>query len=519
MTGQKNNTRIGRSQAAAAAAFLGGWASLSAASTSVVPRVDVSGTWTDNLGLATTDHQSAEVWQLAPGLTFAHDSPLEHALLDYEAREIYFTGGPSGDQHELVHTGTLFSDTKLIPQWFDLNLAALRTQSAANPTQPVSTNSNYLFPTQNVANRTTGSAQPILRHTFRLFKIDAEYTRSFTHNQQLAGQPQTNELLANSNNNNVLALISSVDAKAPLTWDAKYQRTRTDYNIPGFPRFLNESAGADLGVHLTADIRLLANGGKESNPFEGVSAGGLGATYWAGGLDWSPDAHNDLKVLAGHRFFGKSFEAHWRRDSRLLNLQVNYTELPTTEDAVLTSQALSPQQTVQPINIPGQTGFVRTTPDVFLNKQLDARLAITGHLTSVGVAVESQKRSYITVNGVQVSQSSAVGVDDSERGVSAFATRRLGPLTTVQVTASLNKVNLREGGAYDYTDKRFTARVSRRLGAWTSLILLAEHDQWSGGLNAYKVNIVTLDFNMTFGHVPGQSPMGTGSLGGGGLTP
>jgi uncharacterized protein (PEP-CTERM system associated) len=519
MTGQKNNIRIGRSQAAAAAAFLGGWASLSAASTAVVPRVDVSGTWTDNLGLATTGQQSGEIWQLAPGLNFSHDSPLEHATLDYEAREIYFTGGPNGDEHNLVHSGTLFSDSKLIPQWFELDLAALRTQSASNPTQPASSNSNYLFPVQNVANRTTGSVEPILRHAFRLFKIDAEYTRSFTHNQQLVGQPQSGVSLANSDNGNARATISSVDAQAPLTWDAKYQRTQTDYNIPGYPRFLSESAGADLGVRLTTDIRLVADGGKESNPLEGVSAGGLGATYWAAGLDWSPDRYSDLKVVAGHRFFGKSFEAHCWRQSRLLNLQVNYTEMPTTEDAQLTSQSLIPQQTLQPINIPGQPGFVRPTPDVFLQKALDARLAITGHLTSIGVAVQSQKRSYITVNGVQVSQSGAVGVDDSQRGVSVFATRRIGPLTEAQITASLNKVDLREGGAYGYTDKRLTARLSHRLGAWTSLILLAEHDQWSGGISAYKVNIVTLDFNMTFGQVPGQSPMGTGSLGGGGPTP
>lgn len=486
---------------------------MSAASTSIVPRVDLSGTWTDNFGLTGSNQQSAEIWQLAPGLSFTHDSPFEHAVLDYQARELYFTAGQYGDQHALIHSGSLFSDTKLIPQWFDLDLAGLRTQSAANPTQAV--NNNYLFPTQNVANSTSGSIEPILRHSFRLLKIDAEYTRSFSHNQQQQGQPT--DLFANSNVSDAQAGVASVDAKAPVTWSARYERTQTDYNLAGFQPYKNEIATADLGYLLTPSIRLLAHGGKESDPFLGVSTGGLGSTFWAAGFDWSPDKNNDLKVLAGRRFFGNSYEAHWRHQSRLLNVQANYTEQPATQDGLLASQSLTPQQAIQPLNIPGQQGFVRVSPDVFLQKQLDARVALTGRLTAVGVTIESQQRTYITVNGVQVPQSGGAVADDRERSVSVFATRRLGPVTQAQLIASYSNVDLREGTGYQYKDKLVTASISRRLGAWTALSLLAEHDERSGGITPYKVNMVTLDFNMTFGHTPGQGPMGTSSITGGGL--
>src|SRR5262249_5105191 len=134
--------------------------------------------------------------------------------------------------------------------------------------------------------------------------------------------------------------------------------------------------------------------------------------------------------------------------------------------------------------------------DVFLLKGLSAQAKITGRLTEIGVAFTFQQRHYLTVNGLPPAVA-GLGVDDRDRAVTAFVTRRVGPLTDIGIQASFADDRLRDGS--QYKDKRYTARLSRQLGIRTTLTLSADHSERTQTLQGYKANLVILSINMAFG--------------------
>ncbi|MGH8260698.1 MAG: hypothetical protein ACREUG_13550, partial [Steroidobacteraceae bacterium] len=278
MTGPKSLEACKAAGAAAVVLMCGGAAR---AATSFVPSIGAVAAWTDNIDLAPPgQEQSGEIFDVDPGLRLEHDSTLEHASLDYTLHALFFDGG----HHDFLHSGDLVSRTQVIPDWFELDLSGQRTQGVADPALPV--DSQYLIPVANLANFTTGLVRPVLKHTFHDFQVQASYTRGVSDSGLVSGQtvPESG-LLASSyrtNDRNAAATVSSVDKNARLTWSTDYQRDQSDFSSPYSLHYLYEQANAELGLLTVSSLRLIARGGKESDPQNGISKGGLQSTYWAG---------------------------------------------------------------------------------------------------------------------------------------------------------------------------------------------------------------------------------------------
>jgi hypothetical protein len=411
---------------------------------------------------------------------------------------LFFSGGDT----ELIHTGSLLSTTKLIPDWFDLDLGGQRVQGIADPYLPA--NTQYLFATNNLADYTSGFVKPSLRHTFRLARVEASYMRGISSDQQLG---VANPLQYKSNQRSAVFNVSSVEHDARVTWTAGYQRQQVDYEQPNKEQFRYENASAELGVLVAGSVRLVGRGGKESDPQLGIDAGGLGSTYWAGGFDWSPGPRDELRLLVGHRFFGKTYEGLWKRQSRLLNLEVTYHEQPTTQDSMLLGQPLTPPVVV----VPGTNGFTRLSQDVFLDKLLSGAATVTGRITQIGISVTSEQRSYYSIGGIQTP--AALGYEDTQRAATLFASRRLGPLMELHLSGSVGRVDLREAGQNSYNTQQVAAALTRRMGRRASLYMRAQHTKQSGQTTAYKVDLVSVGVNMTFGTAPATGAGATENYG------
>jgi hypothetical protein len=450
--------------------------------TSVQPRFTATAGWTDNIDLAPPGQEtSGELWQLLPGLRAGYDSSVEHATLDYQLRALFFSGG----HHDIFHQGSLYSTTQLLPEWLFLDIGGQRTQGSGDPAIPV--NLDYLFPANNIANFTAGTLRPGIRHVFRWARVDATFTRGF------ADQAQVNAPSVRSNEHDAAITVATPDAKnARFTWSTSYQRQQVDYDIVGADTFRYEAATAELGWRMTPSLQLLARGGKESDPRSGVDVGGLGSPFWAGGFDWSSGPRDELKLLVGHRFYGTSYEARWRRQTRLFALDANYTEQPASQDALLVQQNLAAPLVVF---VPGTLAFTRVSADIFLDRRLYATAALVGRLTDIGVSVESEQRTYL---------SGAVG-SDRERSVTVYLSRRLGALTEGKLLATVGQVNLLEGSLFEYTTQRYLASISRHLSRWSSVRLAAEHVQQTGQLLVFRANIVTLNFDLAVGGNPNDA--------------
>lgn len=454
------------------------------AETTIAPRIGATAAWTDNIELAPAgDTHDDFIWLVTPGLFFEHSSLRLHALLDYQMQALFFTPAVNDSSKSIFHSGNFATEVAAVPDWLFLGLGLMRAQSSVNPNQPVTTNT--LFPVGEIANRTTGDATAEVAHTFRSFKVDIVYLQGFVKNQEVN---LDDPFLQNSRDHDGRFMLGSSEANAPVVWKAQYSREQTDYQ-DGL-RYLHESAEAQLGFRVRSDLRLLVEGGRESDPITGVSKGGLDASSWAGGFDWKPGLQDELRILAGRRFFGNSYSGLWARRTRYLQLGVTYTEEPTTADNLFAQAPLQPVGPVGPGGAPIGSNYARITSDVFLLKQLTGQATLVGRLTEVGLSIDSERRTYLTLGGV----AAPPGVSDTIRTADLFAKRRLGPKISVGLDASLSDVDLREGT--NYREQHFVATLTDQLGPRMALNLRLDHDRRLGFAQDFKVNFVALTFEM-----------------------
>jgi hypothetical protein len=459
------------------------------AQTIVVPHLGAGAAWTDNIELLPPEQaREAQIWQLLPGIYLKHDSKVFKGTLDYELQEYWYGGTQHG--RSTYQQGTLYAETQVAPEWLYLDLGGAISQSVVDPSLTPTLSS--LFPTGNLANETLGSVTPILRHNFSAVQLLAQYSWGFIHYQPIGAVAQT---LPDADNQDGTFRLGSVDKEARITWDAAYLRQQTTYKDNVAPRWLYESAIADLGLLVAPTFRLLGQGGKESDLTKDVSAGGLTSTLWSAGFDWTPDELSEVRFTAGHRFFGNTYAGLIRHQSRLLTLQASYSEFPTT-NANRQQPGAPPQDLV---TIPGVPSLQRVTQDVYLYKNLDARAALTGRLTEIGLDLIYSNQDYITQNGVPLP--AGVPLRDEFRSATLYMTRRLGAQLQAVADATFSHTDLREAGDVKYDDRHFIARLDDQLGLRTTLTL--QYDYWQRtGSQLFKVNMVTLKANMTFGNGP-----------------
>ncbi|MGH8260243.1 MAG: hypothetical protein ACREUG_11185, partial [Steroidobacteraceae bacterium] len=234
---------------------------------------------------------------------------------------------------------------------------------------------------------------------------------------------------------------------------------------------------------------------------------------------------DELRFLVGHRFFGRTYEAAWQRESRLLRLQVSYTEMPTTQDE---SMMQAPLAAAPLVRIPGTLGFTRLSPDVYLDKSLKGAATLTGRLTEIGLSVSSDERSYYAIatpGGLVITPRRRIvsmvdetevapatpDYEDHQRSATLYANRRFGPFMTASLSATYSKDDLREGALAEYETQLYSATLMRQLGQRSSIYLRAQHVRQYGQVAAYSANVVSLGFNISFGHGPIAQTLGAGT--------
>lgn len=463
------------------------------AQTTYTVHLGAGASWTDNIDLSPPGVTSdAEIWQLLPGIHVKHDGEALQATLDYELQGYQYSGSQRG--HDIYQSGNLYGEGTLVRDWLYVDAGAAANQSVGDPTVPASV--GLLFPTGNIVDQTSASGAPVLRHKFAWFQLEASYQWGFVKSKPVG---TVAEQLWNASSQDGSFKLSSPDAKAALTWDTLYQRQETTYTQVVAPRWLYELAQAELGWLVAPPLRLLAQGGTETDLARSVVDGGLNSPFWLGGFDWSAGSLDELRLMAGHRFFGKTFQGNLRHRSRLLTVQVSYSETPTTGANGAMPQAVAESLVI----IPGTTplGIPRVTPDAYVLKKLDARAALTGRLTEIGIELSSVDASYFTLNGAPATVSSS----DQIRAATLYASRRLGAKLQGSVSATFDHDDLREGFTQNFNDRTYSLNLSDQIGLHTMLTLAATHtDRY--GAQRYDVNLVSLTVNVSFGNTPGGFP-------------
>jgi hypothetical protein len=459
------------------------------AETHFIPRFGIDATWVDNIELAPpgASKESELIWQARPGLSFTHYSDRVQTFADYTFQAVHFTEDSHTETYNQAQIGLL---GEVLRDWFYVDLGGTQSQAAADPTQR--TNVGNLFQVGNIADVRTWYATPILHHTFRWAEITASYTRARVDYGE--ANDLTNLVIQDDSDSNTTAIsLNSVDRESTFTWATHYTREDVDYDV-GLP-YRNDRLTAEAGYRVTAPLRLLVQGGLESDPRIRSDEGGLDESSWAAGFDLRSGLRMQLRALAGHRFFGNSYEFLWRYTGRVLESSVTYTETATTDSQTRVLTGVTP-----PGGFPAQIDptFDRLTNDVYISKRLGGRMGLRGRLTEIFLSLTAEEREYI---------GPFAGLEDKFKGVSVQATRRLGPRLNLLAAGSYLKSDLREGT--DYTEALYNVTLARQLGTRTALTFSANRVDRSGA-DGYDANWVVVGFTMNFG-APGE----VGGQGGG----
>lgn len=352
--------------------------------------------YTDNLTLAAPGKPKETSWitEIQPFIKSAYSGPRFSGVFDYTLTSFLYKGQSKHNQltQNLDAKGTF----AMLPQHFFVDGTALYGRQIINNELPAG--SGTFFLDNNHANVAMGTLSPYwLQDLGNVGTMTLRYTR---------GRVVYNTRGIPAQNDNAIAGIPNVTSNAvqfsvispkyeTWGWNLLYSEQRLDPDFgPGV-----EFAVAKLGTSLqvSTEAQLLADVGKENKFLPDGTVQKLGTGFWDAGFDWS-NTLDDFRLLAGHRFYGRSYQLSWTHFAALLTTTVSYMEQPTD----LNQQLLGEN--------PGEvgtslTGIPRipslTERQVYLSKRLSASAIYTMPRSTLSVTLYDELRTYFVLNSSQ----------------------------------------------------------------------------------------------------------------------
>jgi hypothetical protein len=405
-------------------------------------QLGVTANFTDNVDLKPIDTESDLVWQITPSIAYAHKSPVYSAALGYRLQSLNYMD--HSEFNQTYHQAQANGNYLVIPDWFTLGGHAAYSQTIVDPERSI--NVQNLFPTKNLADVLTAAATPSLDHSFGKAEIHASYSAGFVDYKGTA--PAALDL-ADAHNRDLEASVNSPEEDTGTSWDVKYASDEVRYDL--FEPYKYERLTAGLGVPVTAQLRLLGEGGKESDLTKTTTEGGLDSTNWRGGIRLTPNPNDTLEAWYGHRFFGKTYSAHLTHKARFLQVNLQYDEEPITEAQRVALRTFVPGELAPPPT----PDVNRPTAQPFLNKYFYGTLELVGRRTSIAFAVYDSRRIYLNQD-----------ITESTYGGGVNIARRMGSRSNLSLSLNLAKSRFRDGdGSHDYVgviefDRQFSRTVS-----------------------------------------------------------
>ncbi|TAM61105.1 MAG: TIGR03016 family PEP-CTERM system-associated outer membrane protein [Rhodanobacter sp.] len=360
----------------------------------VVAGVTLGELYVDNLTIAARDKPKQTSWitEIQPFIKSAYRGPRFSGLLDYTLTGYLYKGQSRHNQlaQNLDAHGTLV----ILPQHFFLDGSALYGREVVN--QQLPTGSGTFFLDNNRANVAIGLLSPYwLQDLGNVGSLTLRYTR---------GRVVYNHRGISAENRTVVNGIPDVTSNAvqfslvsptyqTWGWNLEYSEQRLNPDFGQSVQFAVAKLGASLLVN--NNIRLLADAGKENRFLPDGTVQQLGAPFWDAGFEWSI-TRNKFRLLAGHRFFGRSFQLSWTHQAALLTTDLSYVEQPTDYNQQLLGLS-SGTGVAPPTNIHAAIPSL-TERQPYLSKRMSASATYTMPSSTLSVRVYDESRSYFAQN-------------------------------------------------------------------------------------------------------------------------
>lgn len=473
---------------------------------SIVPRVSITETLTDNVRLSSVDQQAELITEISPGIRINVEGARLKSYFDYTLSKVLYAqnSSPNRTQNALNTFGTLeavdnFAFVDFSGAISQQAISAFGTQSSGN----ASIN----------ANQTEVSSyrlSPYLRGRLgSMASYDARYSRAVTHSGAVAGSDVTTV--------DGVARVGGSSAFRNLGWSADVSRQRIDYSA-GRP---TEADRWSLGLSytVTPQLNVFANAGSEANNYTSFDKQSYGTS--GVGLNWSPSETTKLSASRDYRSFGdthrlrvehRTARTAWiftdSKDVSATPSQTGIASLGAVYD-LLYSQFASiepdPVSRAQLVNAYLQANGISPnatvissflTSAVSLQRRQDLSFALLGvrdTVTFIATRSESSRLDTLSTGVDDLTMSSLV----RQRGFSVNYAHRLTPDYSLGILASQQDTS-GVSSLQDTTLRLFSVNVTGKVGRTAFASVGARRAISSGNTVSYTETAVTGNLNVQF---------------------
>lgn len=490
-----------------------------AAEWSVQPRLTVSETYTDNVGLGGggfggfggAGRGGEFITQINPGVSITGEGRRFKSNLNYTLSSLIYA---KSEQFRIRNQLNADATAEIIKHHFFVDGRAATSQQNAFLFGPQAPDNAIL--TGNRRNIYTWSISPYVRQRFsNLASGEVRYVH---------GEVSSNtNSFSNSSSDTAIFSLNSGSAFRTLGWGINYSHTQIDrkYARPNLGRLQTielERTTGTLRYIVTSQFSLIGTAGYERNSFISIR-GRTSSPFWTTGFSWTPTKRTKIDASGGKRFFGNTYAASVDHRTRGTVWNLSYVEdistfgqQSLTGDSILSASMLGQLFSgVQggeallnqglPLSFSDPNNFL--TNRLFLLRRLQASLTLNGKKNSLVFRGFNYSRKSFSPDEEDADLigigNAALTRNTTQAGGNILWNYRLSPRTNANINLGYIRTS------YDVTsqeddniivtaglNKRFTSNIS---GAIMYYHLHRESNRSNG---SYDANAITATLNMNF---------------------
>jgi hypothetical protein len=387
----------------------------------VVPRVSVFQTFTNNIHLSDAQRRSEQVTEVSPGVRVTRDSGRLTGYLDYALRALGYAQG----SHEGTYLHALSSAAELdaLNRWLFVDFSGNVSQQSLTALGPLSASAGYSR--TNSAEVSRYSLAPFVQGVLGgAVDYNARFSRTVTHAGSAASS-DVGESRASLN-------LASASTLGRVGWVADASRYNVDYSAGR----ATEADQADIGLKLqvTQQLSAVVKVGREYSNYTSQSKQSHDSHDLV--LAWQPSAQLQAQAAWGQRSFGNTHALSVDFHTPLVVLHVADRREVSAVPGALPPPLAAPVAALGP-QVPTLGYF--TTTAVALQRRQDLQVSLQGVRDTVTLGYSQSDYARLDTLAQSVDELSRSSVRQTL--LSLDYTHRLTPLYTLDVLAGLQKTS------------------------------------------------------------------------------
>lgn len=331
----------------------------------VVPRVTVLETLTDNVNLSTTGRRSDQITEVSPGIHITHDSGSVTGYFDYALRALGYAQG--SHESTYLHALSTAGHVDALDQWLFVDFTGDVSQQSLNALGPLSGNTGY----SNV-NSTEVSRYSVAPFVQGVLADAVDYNARLSRTITLANSALSSDV----GETQAAVNLSSSTTLGQVGWVADASRYNVDYSTGR----ATEADLTDVGLRLaiTPQLSAVVKVGREYSNYVTRDKESYNTNDLI--LNWQPAPPLQASASWGKRSFGDIHAVNLEYHTPLVSLRVADRRDVAAVPGQLLPVVLRPQEPLPaPGPLPGAPvlGYFITTAVTVQDRQ-DVQLSLMG---------------------------------------------------------------------------------------------------------------------------------------------